>query len=75
MEVPRDQGLNEIFAAIIAGADTTSTVLSGLFFNLLSNPSVLERLRKEADKEFPRGEGEPFDAAKLAGMPYLNAVM
>ncbi|KAL5532689.1 hypothetical protein ACEPAF_4463 [Sanghuangporus sanghuang] len=75
MEVPRDQGLNEIFAAIIAGADTTSTVLGGLFFHLLSNPAVMERLQKEVDSEFPRAEGEPFDAVKLAGMPYLNAVI
>ena len=75
MEVPREQALNEIFAAIVAGADTTSTVLGGLFFYLLSNPGILDRLRKEIDTEFPLGEGEPFDAAKLAAMPYLNAVM
>lgn len=71
----REQGLNEIFAAIIGGADTTSTVMAGLFYYLLSNLEVLNKLQKEVDAYFPAGEGEPFDPAKLAGMPYLNAVM
>ena len=62
-------------AAIIAGADTTSTVISGLFYYLLSNRSVFDRLREEVDSAFPLGEGEPFDTSKLAKMPYLNAVM
>ncbi|KAL5529717.1 hypothetical protein ACEPAG_5702 [Sanghuangporus baumii] len=75
MEVSRDQCLNEVFASIFAGGDTTSTVLGGIFFHLLANPAVLGRLRKEVDSEFPYGEGEPFDAVKLAGMPYLNAVI
>ena len=79
MEVSRDQGLNEIFASIFAsifaGGDTTSTVLGGIFFHLLANPSVLDRLREEVDAAFPPGEGEPFDAVKLSGMPFLNAVM
>ena len=75
MEVSRDQGLNEIFASIFDGGDTTSTVLGGIFFHLLANPSVLDRLREEVDAAFPPGEGEPFDAVKLSGMPFLNAVM
>ncbi|KAL5489838.1 hypothetical protein ACEPAI_4670 [Sanghuangporus weigelae] len=75
MEVPRDQGINDVLVAIGAGADTTSTALGGLFFYLLSNPSVFYRLRKEVDSEFPVGEGEPFDAVKLASLPYLNAVI
>ncbi|KAL5511173.1 hypothetical protein ACEPAH_4388 [Sanghuangporus vaninii] len=75
MEVSRDQGINDVLVAIGAGADTTSTALGGLFFYLLSNPSVFYRLRKELDSEFPIGEGEPFDAVKLASLPYLNAVI
>ncbi|KAL5532679.1 hypothetical protein ACEPAF_4453 [Sanghuangporus sanghuang] len=75
MEVPRDQGINDVLVAIGAGADTTSTALGGLFFYLLPNPSVFYRLRKELDSEFPIGEGEPFDALKLTSQPYLNAVI
>ncbi|KAL5511138.1 hypothetical protein ACEPAH_4353 [Sanghuangporus vaninii] len=75
MEVSKDQGVNDLNIAIGAGSDTTSTVLGGLFFYLLSNPGVFDRLRKEVDSEFPLGEEEPFDSVKLAGMPYLNAVI
>lgn len=75
MEVPFDQALNDIFAAMVGGADTTSTVLSGLFYNLLTHPASYKRLQDEVDSVFPLSEGEPFDAARLAEMPYLNAVM
>lgn len=61
--------------AIIAGSDTTSTVLSGLFCFVIANPEVYARLQKEVDAFFPAGEGDPFDATRLAEMPYLNAVM
>ncbi|KAL5511137.1 hypothetical protein ACEPAH_4352 [Sanghuangporus vaninii] len=74
-EVSDDQGVNEIFAAIIAGADTTSTVMSGIFFHLLTNPATFDRLWKEVHDEFPSPEDEPFDVAKLAAVPYLNAVI
>ena len=70
-EVLSDGGL-----AIIAGSDTTSTVLSGLFRFLLSDPEAYSRLQKEVDAVFPREAGDPFDAYKLEkNMPYLNAVM
>ena len=67
--------MNDIIVAIIGGSDTTSTVLAGLFFHLLSNPSAFARLKDEVDSEFPVTEGEPFDAVKLSKMPYLNSVM
>lgn len=75
MHVGPEQTLNETITAIIAGADTTSTVLSGTFYYLLTHPAAYERLRAEVDGVFPVGEGEPFDAVKLVEMPYLNAVM
>lgn len=61
--------------AVIAGSDTTLTVLSGIFFYLLSNPPCYRLVQEEIDEAFPRGEGDPCDATKLADMPYLNAVM
>lgn len=67
--------LSDGLLAIVAGSDTTSTVLSGIFFYLLSNPACYKRLQEEVDGTFPVGEGYPFDSAKLADMPYLNAVM
>ena len=71
--------LNELVVsgelAIVAGSDTTSTTLSGVFFYLLTHPRCYARLREEVDEAFPPGEGEPFDGARLAEMKYLNAVM
>ena len=71
--------LNEVVVsgelAIVAGSDTTSTTLSGIFFYLLTHPECYARLREEVDAVFPPGEGEPFDATRLAEMKYLNAVM
>lgn len=61
--------------AIVAGADTTATVMSNLFYYLLANPSTYTRLRAEVDATFPPGEGDPFDGSKLADLPFLNAVM
>ena len=75
MEVSEQQSVNDILVAVLGGADTTSSVLGGIFFYLLGNPSTFDRLKKEVDAEFPRVDGEPFDSTKLARMPYLNAVM
>lgn len=61
--------------AVIAGSDTTSTVLSGLFCYVVADQACYKRLQSEVDSFFPIGEGDPFDAARLAEMPYLNAVM
>lgn len=61
--------------AIVAGSDTTSTVLSGLFCLIIANPGCYKKLQKELDASFPVGEGDPFDAARLSELPYLNAVM
>ncbi|ETW83732.1 hypothetical protein HETIRDRAFT_472015 [Heterobasidion irregulare TC 32-1] len=58
--------------AIIAGSDTTATVLTALLYYLLSDKTAYARLQAEVDSAFPQGE-EPLDAVKMAGMEYLNA--
>ena len=70
-----DQVTSDAVITIAAGSDTTSTVLAGLFYFLLKNPTVLSKLRSEVDAVFPPGEGDPFDTGKLANMVYLNACM
>lgn len=75
---------------IIAGSDTTATVLSSLFLYLLSTmpapyygsdekrkhySNYYSRLQAEVDSVFPPGEGDPFDSSKLAEMPFLNAAL
>ncbi|EJD01469.1 cytochrome P450 [Fomitiporia mediterranea MF3/22] len=61
--------------AIVAGSDTTATVLGGLFYNLLVHPEDFQRLQNEVDQVFPPGEGDPTDMSKLNDMEYLNAVI
>ena len=62
--------------AIIAGGDTTATVLSHLFYCLLRYPQYLERLRKEIDDAVPTtGGGFKLDFSKFTTMPFLNACM
>lgn len=40
---------------IVAGADTTATVLTAFFYYLLSNPRYISALRDEVDDFFERG--------------------
>ncbi|KAJ7784202.1 cytochrome P450 [Mycena metata] len=62
--------------AIVAGSDTTSTVLSNTFYFLLTHPESYKRLQSELDEVFPPKSGkERIDATVLLGLPYLNAVI
>ncbi|KAI0298930.1 high nitrogen upregulated cytochrome P450 monooxygenase 2 [Russula brevipes] len=56
---------------IIAGSDTTSSVLTAAVYYLLLNPAAYERLQEEVDSAFPSGE-EPLDTLKLSHMEWLN---
>ena len=60
--------------AIIAGADTTSSVLSNLFWCVLQQPEIYKRLREEVDKCYPPGE-DSLDGKFINDMPYLEAVV
>src|SRR5712691_4724272 len=59
---------------MIAGSDTTSTVLTALLYYLLLNPRAYERLQEEIDSAFTRGE-EPLDTVKLSHLEWLNGCM
>ena len=60
--------------AIIAGSDTTSSVLTAVLYYLLCNPAAYERLQEEVDDAFPKGE-DPLDVTKLGQMKWLNGCM
>jgi cytochrome P450 len=60
--------------AIIAGSDTTRSVLTAALYYLLRNPRAYERLQAEVVGAFPSGE-EPLDVTKLGQMEWLNGSM
>lgn len=49
--------------AIVAGADTTASALSSLFFLLLTNPKYLGIVETEVMSTFPAG-ADPMDISK-----------
>ena len=59
--------------AIVAGADTTATTLTSVFYFLLRNPEAYRRLQEEIDTTFPDHE-EPMDALRLSKMEWLTGV-
>jgi cytochrome P450 len=60
--------------AIIAGSDTTSSVLTATIYYLLHNLVAYECLQAEVDSAFPSGE-EPLEITKLSQMEWLNGCM
>lgn len=59
---------------VIAGSDTTSTVLGSIFFYLTRNPRVLEKLYQELRHTFSSVEEIQY-GAKLSSCTYLQAVI
>jgi len=60
------------YVLIIAGSETTATLLTGAVFYLLLNPAALARLVKEIRSSFS-AEADITDAA-VSKLPYLSAV-
>ncbi|KAJ7637018.1 high nitrogen upregulated cytochrome P450 monooxygenase 2 [Roridomyces roridus] len=74
---PFTQYVPDAFLAVVAGSDTTATVLSSIFFYLLSEQTILEGLRNEIDDAFPPNQPRrPMDdISQLATLPLLNAII
>ncbi|KAI0667289.1 high nitrogen upregulated cytochrome P450 monooxygenase 2 [Trametes maxima] len=60
--------------AIVAGADTTSSALTSIFFSLVAHPDTYGRLEEEIDKFYPPGH-DPCDTKHHRDMHYLTAVI
>ncbi|OBZ79546.1 hypothetical protein A0H81_01401 [Grifola frondosa] len=71
---PTAQVISDGALAMIAGSDTTASVLTSLFFCLLSHRETYDCLQAEIDSYFPPGENA-LDTRYHAEMPYLNAVL
>ena len=59
---------------VIAGSETTATLLSGATFLLLKNPSSLSKAVNEVRKSFVQASDITF-ASVTAQLPYLNACL
>lgn len=58
---------------IVAGSETTATLLSGLTYLLLTNPAAMERLTKEVRSSF-KSEKE-ITLLSVGGMEYMQACL
>ena len=58
---------------IIAGSETTATLLSGATYFLLKNPRVLEKLKTEVRSHFQ--SIEEINIVSSGQLPYLHAVL
>ncbi|XP_068941480.1 cytochrome P450 3A24-like isoform X2 [Petaurus breviceps papuanus] len=58
---------------LFAGYETTSSVLSFLFYNLATHPEIQQKLQKEVDAVLPTKEAVTYDA--LVQMEYLDMVI
>ena len=70
-EIPLEIVVFDGDLVVVAGSDTTRTVLSSLFFYLLCNPEKLAKLREEVDRFYP--PGEMLSSKHFQEMNYLDA--
>ncbi|KAK0614378.1 toxin biosynthesis cytochrome P450 monooxygenase [Immersiella caudata] len=60
---------------MMAGTETTATLLSGVTYHLLRNPDKLGRLAEEIRGAFPSDTKENFTLEALQKLKYLSAVL
>ncbi|KAH6904432.1 high nitrogen upregulated cytochrome P450 monooxygenase 2 [Coprinopsis sp. MPI-PUGE-AT-0042] len=79
VEDKMDLIISDSLLTIVAGSDTTSTVLSAILCCLLSRRSAFSKLREELDDAFEvidEATGYPkIEFEKLLKLPYLSAVV
>jgi cytochrome P450 len=76
-ETGREYGEAELGAEsemlIIAGSDTTSTVLAGSIFYLVHNPIAMQKLKDEVRNAFRSVEDIRYSNPTPSSLPYLRA--
>ncbi|KAL4875056.1 cytochrome P450 [Aspergillus karnatakaensis] len=85
LEIQRSGGLPPwtvtawTFSNILAGSDSTAVVIRTAFYNLLTHPAHLLKLRAEltsASASLPTGFSKPYPSYKeICDLPYLDAVV
>jgi cytochrome P450 len=64
---------DELLNVLLAGRDTTASLLSNMWFMLAKNPAIFAKLRQEVEETFPDGELPTYE--KLRNMKYLKYCM
>ncbi|RDW85388.1 bifunctional cytochrome P450 reductase [Coleophoma crateriformis] len=64
--------LNNMITFLIAGHETTSGMLSFLFYQLLKNPSTYQKAQKQVDEVVGRG---PVTIEHMSKLPYIEACL
>lgn len=65
--------LRNSLLTIVAGSDTTASVLSNVFYYLMRDPKYYERLQAEIDEAVAGSQS--IEADQLTNLGFLNAVM
>ena len=66
---------SELLNILLAGRDTTASLLSNVWFELANRPHVWRRLRREVDTSLEDAGGQLPTFEKLKEMKYLRAVL
>ena len=67
-----DSIIDNMITFLIAGHETTSGMLSFLFYYLLKSPSAYQKAQEEVDRVIGT---EPIHVEHLTKLPYINAMM
>ncbi|XVE64955.1 hypothetical protein DITRI_Ditri07aG0143000 [Diplodiscus trichospermus] len=72
-ELNKNNVMHLLLVLFVAGTDTTSSTLEWAMAELLSNPQVLLRAKKEAEQTI--GKGNPVDESNINRLPYQQAII
>ncbi|KAK1580158.1 cytochrome P450 [Colletotrichum navitas] len=64
--------IDNLITFLIAGHETTSGLLSFVFYQLLQNPAAYRKAQQEVDEVIGQG---PITIHHLSKLPYLNAIL
>ncbi|KAM3481154.1 hypothetical protein MY5147_000787 [Beauveria neobassiana] len=69
-----DRVFGECRSFILAGTETTATVLTSITYHALANPDILTRLRTEIRSAF-EAKGAALEYQEVKALPYLTGVI
>ncbi|XVF13251.1 hypothetical protein REPUB_Repub08aG0192500 [Reevesia pubescens] len=72
-EIEKGHVIHLLLVLFVAGTDTTSTTIEWAMAELLRNPHVLLKAKKELDQVI--GKGNPVEESDINRLPYLQAII